>query len=71
MKNPFILLPILAFILFLLGGCSRPDPQEDSSIKVVTYDGCQYLFLHAYPAPNYTLTHKGNCTNCITRMEKK
>ena len=63
----------LLLLLFSCFGCDEPNIQEKGTgvkvdnagneIKVVHYEGCEYLYLTK--DRGVALTHKGNCSNPI------
>lgn len=68
--KPLILLAALA-----LCGCDEKSKEQGviesmKSVRVVRYDGCQYLVYHIGTNVG-TMTHKGNCDNPIHRHAEK
>ena len=67
---------LIMFIpVILLSACSRQNVEKEktkyvikdgeSSLEILTIDGCQYLYGHQGDAT--VLTHKGNCKYCKRR----
>jgi len=67
-------LVLFAAILLCLGAASYPTTKLDGySIKVLEYDGCEYV-VSEYSvgvASNFShsFTHKGNCKYCADRKK--
>jgi hypothetical protein len=72
MKKIFLAVMVLAF-----ASCEEPNVEAkstnyrinpvNSSLTIITVDGCQYLYGNW--GPGTVLTHKGNCNNPIHKSK--
>ena len=68
MKSLIVFVGIIFVILILFAfGCgSQNDLIPEISHKIITIDKCEYIYVSRRPSGvEFSLTHKGNCSNSV------
>lgn len=70
---------LLALTALMMVGCYRVEAYNDKQIdlvgdykiKIIVYQGCEYVVMDSHYQTRSVVTHKGNCRFCKERRQKE